>query len=127
MLLADKVAWVTGASRGIGKSAALELAQHGAKLILSARSEQALHDTAAQIEKLGASSPEIVPLDVSDNESLKAGFREIRSRTNRIDVLVNNAGILQDALLGMIAESMMSELMRTNVFGVISAYSLPVA
>lgn len=119
MLFAEKVAWITGASRGIGRAAALELAQQGARIILSSRSEQGLRETAAQIERLGATTSEIVPLDVSDADSLKAGFREIRTRTSRIDILINNAGTLQDALLGMISDSMISDLMRTNVFGLI--------
>jgi len=119
MLLRDRVVWITGASRGIGRATALESARYGASLILSARSEQGLAETAVHARAAGSPSAEIIPMDVSDPASLKSAFQELYRKTKRLDVLVNNAGVLRDALIGMISESQLDEVMRTNVYGLV--------
>jgi 3-oxoacyl-[acyl-carrier protein] reductase len=118
-LLHDRVAWITGASRGIGRATALEFARHGASLILSARSEQGLAETAERAREVGSPLTQIIPMDVSDSASLKSACQELYRKTKRLDVLVNNAGVLRDGLIGMISEAQLDEVMQTNVYGLV--------
>ena len=111
--------WITGASRGIGRATAVESARQGASLILSARSLEGLEETARAIELVSGPRPRLIVCDVADLTSLKAAFQEIVSHTKKLDFLVNNAGILRDAFLGMISGAQIEEVMRTNVFSVI--------
>ena len=119
MLLEGSVGWITGASRGIGRATALETARQGANLILSARSLEGLKETAQEIEKAGGNSPKIIVCDVADFDSLKSAFKEVQAHSKRLDFLVNNAGILRDAIIGMIGSAQIEEVMRTNIFSVI--------
>jgi 3-oxoacyl-[acyl-carrier protein] reductase len=118
-LLQDRVGWITGASRGIGKATALEAGRLGARLILLARTRQGLEETAVEIEKEGGVRPYIVVCDVADEASLKAAFREVHEYTKRLDFLVNNAGILRDAVIGMISSKQISEVLQTNLISLI--------
>ena len=77
MLLQDRVGWITGASRGIGKATAMEATRQGARLILLARSREGLEQTAREIEKAGGASPKIIVCDLSNEEALKSAFREV--------------------------------------------------
>ena len=117
MLLAGKLIWVTGASRGIGRATAEACALEGADLILSARSEEGLKECASEIKRTTDRSATILPFDVSDSGSLKAALQQVHRMTKHIDGLVNNAGILHDALIGMISEAQMHEMMRVNLYG----------
>jgi 3-oxoacyl-[acyl-carrier protein] reductase len=119
MLLEDKVIWITGASRGIGRATALQCASHRASLLLSARSLEGLRETASAAVQAGSPIVEVVPMDVSDSGSIKSAFQQVHRTTKRLDVLVNNAGILRDALLGMINDAQIQEVMQTNVYGTI--------
>lgn len=86
--LDNKTALVTGASRGIGQALALALAQVGARVILTARSEASLGETRAMIASAGGSAI-VQRLDVTDGESIEQCFAAIPPR---LDILVNNAG-----------------------------------
>ena len=102
-----RVVFVTGASRGIGRAIALAFAAEGAQLVLAARSEPALHEVSAVVISAGAPEPLCLGYDVADAGAGKAAFQTVYSRFKRLDVLVNNAGVMQPALLGMIsAESL---------------------
>jgi 3-oxoacyl-[acyl-carrier protein] reductase len=116
MLLAGKLIWVTGASRGIGRATAIVCAEEGAELILSSRSEAALLDCASEVQRKTGRTPKILPFDVGDTASMKAAFQELHRMTKHLDGLVNNAGILRDALIGMISEAQMDEMMRVNLY-----------
>jgi 3-oxoacyl-[acyl-carrier protein] reductase len=118
-LLQDRIGWITGASRGIGKATALEAARQGACLILLARSREGLDQTACEIQKQGAPAPKIIQCDVADESSLKAAFREVHSHAKHIDFLVNNAGILRDAVIGMISSRQISEVFQINLISMI--------
>ena len=118
-LLDGSLGWITGASRGIGRATALEAAQQGAALILTARSRTGLEETAGQIEVAGGKPPKLVVCDVSDEPSLKAAFKEVQAHTKHLDFVVNNAGILKDAIIGMIGSAQIHEVMNTNLFAVI--------
>jgi 3-oxoacyl-[acyl-carrier protein] reductase len=119
ILLEGTTGWITGASRGIGRATAVEAARQGASLILSARSADGLEETAKDIEQVAGARPKLVVCDVADLNSLKAAFKEVASHTKKLDFLVNNAGILRDAILGMIGGPQIEEVMRTNIFSVI--------
>jgi 3-oxoacyl-[acyl-carrier protein] reductase len=119
ILLEGTIGWITGASRGIGRATAVEAARQGASLILSARSMAGLEETAREIEQVSASRPKLIACDVADQNALKEAFKEVAGYTKKLDFLVNNAGILRDAILGMISATQIEEVMRTNIFSVI--------
>jgi 3-oxoacyl-[acyl-carrier protein] reductase len=119
MLLDGKTVWVTGASRGIGRATAIEVAKAGAKVILSARFGEGLADTARNICALELESPVIIAMDVADAESIKAGFKQVQESVKRLDVLVNNAAVQKNALIGMISDAHIEDMMHTNVHSVI--------
>ena len=119
ILLDGCTGWITGASRGIGRATANEAARQGAALILSARTRAGLEEVAGEIERAGGTPPKLVVCDVADDASLKMAFREVHGLTKKLDFLVNNAGILRDAVMGMIGTAQIEEVMRTNTFSVI--------
>lgn len=119
MLLESSLGWITGASRGIGRATAIEAARQGSGLILTARSHEGLAETAQEIESSGAASPKLIVCDVADEAALKSAFTEVRAYTKKLDFVVNNAGILRDAIIGMISTSQIHEVMHTNLFSVI--------
>jgi 3-oxoacyl-[acyl-carrier protein] reductase len=118
-LLDGCTGWITGASRGIGRAVALEAARQGASVILTARSREGLEEVAGEIEREGGLPATLVPADVADGASLKAAFRAVHGHTKKLDFLVNNAGILRDALLGMIGSQQIAEVFQTNTVSVI--------
>ena len=89
--LEGKVAIVTGASRGIGRSIALGLAAEGCRLAICARGAERLEATAGEIRALGADVL-AVPTDVTDPAALEAFVTRAAERFGRVDVLINNAG-----------------------------------
>ena len=95
--LTGRVAIVTGASRGIGRAIALRLAAAGARVVAGARADHA-QPVAREIEAVGGAAV-AVTLDVTEAESIAAMTRTALDRFERIDVLVNNAGIVRDKLL----------------------------
>lgn len=97
--LKDKVAIVTGASRGIGRSVALALAAEGAHVVVNyARSSTAADEVVAQIMGDGGSAIAL-QADVSDADQVEALIKATMAKWSRVDVLVNNAGITRDTLL----------------------------
>ena len=97
--LKDKVALVTGASRGIGKATALALASQGAKVVINyARSSDAAETTVAEINSAGGEAIAL-QADVSQAEQVDNLIKQTIDKLGRIDVLVNNAGITKDTLL----------------------------
>ena len=89
--LKGKVAWITGGGSGIGLAGALELAQAGAHVIISGRTERTNQDALSRIIKIG--SAEAVQLDVSDKNQVAQVAKELLARHGRCDVLVNSAGL----------------------------------
>jgi len=119
MLLKDSICWITGASRGIGRATAFAFARQGARLILSSRSEEELQKVANEVEAIGAEA-KVIPVDVENDDSRKAAFRAIQQYAQRMDVLVNNAGVMSTGLIGMIKDAEIDRIMHTNVNSVIS-------
>ena len=86
----DRVVFITGASSGIGRGLALELAHRGAKLGLVARRKEILEEIAAEIQ---SSDVLTIAADVQDAQSMRAAAQEVISKFGTIDVLIANAGI----------------------------------
>lgn len=91
--LAGKIALVTGASRGIGRAVALELAKAGAHIVATARTVGGLEELDDEIRKLGSAAT-LVPLDIKDFPALDRLGASLFERFNKLDVLVGNAGQL---------------------------------
>jgi NAD(P)-dependent dehydrogenase (short-subunit alcohol dehydrogenase family) len=92
---AGRVALVTGANSGIGFEAARALAEHGATVLLGCRNQAKATDALSRIQAAapGATS-EIVPLDLSDLDSIRAAAESITARYDQLDLLINNAGVM---------------------------------
>ena len=120
--LKGRVVWVTGASSGIGEGLAMELAKHGAVVVLSARREAELQRVAAAC---GASTV-VVPMDVANEASRVAGVEAVYKRLGKVDILINNAGISQRALAADVSESAERSLFEVNYFGTVALTKLVV-
>jgi 3-oxoacyl-[acyl-carrier protein] reductase len=116
-LLAGRVALVTGASRGIGRSAALRLAEAGASVWLNAKTEGSLDGVYEQLDAAGLAGARKTYFDVSDAQQVAAAFREVQKSSGRLDILVNNAGILKEAAFEMSSPAMMDEVWAVNMRG----------
>jgi len=117
-MLSGKVALVTGASRGIGRAIALELARSGADVAVNfAGSRQAAEEVAAQIQEMGRKSMAI-QANVSEPASVEAMFREVEEQLGPVQILVNNAGITRDNLLLRMKEAEWDEVLSINLKGV---------
>jgi len=93
----NRVAFITGASRGIGRACALALSQAGARVVLAARNREKLEEVASEILSAGREAY-IVDIDLASPESIKAAFAKAQSEFGATEVLVNNAGITKDGL-----------------------------
>lgn len=116
--LSEKVALVTGGSRGIGRAVALSLARCGATVVVNyARNADAAAAVVSQIEALGQQAL-AVQADVGDFEQAAKLVKTTLAEFGRIDILVNNAGITRDALLMRMQEQEWDEVLRVNLKGV---------
>jgi 3-oxoacyl-[acyl-carrier protein] reductase len=117
MDLKDKVAVVTGSSRGIGRAIALKLAGLGAKVVVNYRN----NTEAAQevVEAIGAQGGQAIAVqaDVGDADDAKRLIRTAQTTYGRLDILVNNAGLHRDTLLVRMSEEDWNEVMDTNLRG----------
>jgi 3-oxoacyl-[acyl-carrier protein] reductase len=124
--LSDKIAVVTGASRGIGRGIAESLAANGAVVVCAARGDNAAA-TVDAVSQAGGRA-ELVPLDVTDRSSIDALIASTLERHGRIDVLVNNAGIARDQLMLRMKRDDWDEVVATNLtaaFGLVQAVLKP--
>jgi short-subunit dehydrogenase len=114
----DSVIVITGASSGIGRATALELARQGGTLILTARQQKALNDVAKECTRLGGRA-EAVAADVTDEESLREVAQRGLDQFGKVDVWINNAGV---TLFGRFEEAPLADfrqVIETNLFGYI--------
>ncbi len=111
--LTGKVALVTGASRGIGRSIATQFARQGAIVVAAARGDNAA-DTVAAITASGGRA-EAVGVDVTDSSALERLPKEIIERHGRLDILVSNAGIARDQLLMRMKREDWDQVLATNL------------
>lgn len=119
-LLTGKIVFITGASRGIGFASAKLFAEAGATVYMGGRRVDDLENAIEQIKSILPDAV-LVPVlcDVADETSVKAAFQTIFREAKRLDVLVANAGILEDALIGMVTIQQIERVFSTNTFGVI--------
>src|SRR5690625_1771514 len=118
IMVQGKNVLVTGASRGIGKAIALELASKGANVAVNyAGSEERAQAVVEEIEKLGVKSFKI-QADVSKEADVKAMIKEVINQFSGLDILVNNAGITKDNLLMRMKEDEFDQVIDINLKGV---------
>jgi 3-oxoacyl-[acyl-carrier protein] reductase len=114
MSLKDKVAFVTGGSRGIGRSIVLSLAQAGATVVAVARNQEKLNEVAQAGSGFeGTVNPKVV--DIGDGKQLAAAIEETVEKFGKIDILVNNAGITRDTLLISMDDEQFDEVINVNL------------
>ena len=114
MNLSGRVAFVTGASQGIGRACALRLAREGASVAVAARSQENLDKLVGDIASAGGEAAAFV-LDVADEEQIKAAVKAAIARFGKIDILVNNAGITRDQLIMRMKRAEWDSVMQTNL------------
>ena len=112
----DRVAFVTGASQGIGRACATELARAGARVVAGARQQEKLAQLVEEIRAEGGQA-EAVPLDVSSPDSIKAAFAQAAERFGPVTVLVNNAGVTRDGLALRMSSEAWHQVLETNLTG----------
>lgn len=116
-MLKNKVILITGCSRGIGKAMMIMFAEKGAIVYANAKQGGCLEEYSNQVYGTG----KIIPayFDVRDIEKCKEVIMKIKKEQGRLDVLINNAGIMKDAYLGMIDKETVDDVFATNVFSII--------
>ena len=111
-----RVAFVSGASRGIGKACALALSAAGNRVVLAARNTEKLEEVAAEIRSQGAETY-VTQLDLGSIDSIKEAFAKAAKEFGRIDILVNNAGITKDGLALRMKKDDWDLVIDTNLSG----------
>jgi 3-oxoacyl-[acyl-carrier protein] reductase len=111
-----KTALVTGASQGIGRACAIELARAGAKVALAARNEQKLAEVAAEIAAAGGTAHAFA-IDIGSEDSIKAGAKAALAHFGSVEILVNNAGITKDGLMLRMKRADWDAVLSTNLTG----------
>jgi NAD(P)-dependent dehydrogenase (short-subunit alcohol dehydrogenase family) len=112
--LDHKTAFITGASRGIGRAIALEFARSGANVIITARSVNDLETLASEIRALGQKAL-VIGCDLNEPSSLNAAIAQAQSELGPIDILVNNAGITQGVKFTQMTPELWQRIMTINV------------
>ncbi|MBP2653796.1 MAG: fabG 4 [Firmicutes bacterium] len=118
MHLDDKVAIITGASRGIGRATAIVLAKAGAKVVVNYSGNQAAADEVVALIKENGGEAVAFQADISSAEAVDALIKFTIATYSRIDILVNNAGITRDNLLMLMKEQDWDAVINTNLKGV---------
>jgi 3-oxoacyl-[acyl-carrier protein] reductase len=114
--LLGRIALVTGASQGIGRACALELARAGATVVLAARNEIKLAEAVEEIQGAGGEAAAI-PLDLASEESIKSIAKSVVESYGKVEILVNNAGITRDGLMLRMKREDWDDVLRTNLTG----------
>ncbi|HEX7961323.1 MAG TPA: SDR family NAD(P)-dependent oxidoreductase, partial [Terriglobales bacterium] len=114
--LAGHVAFVTGASQGIGRACAIALAQDGASIALAARNEEKLARVAQEISSAGGKA-QCFRMDVGKEDEIKSAVKAAIEAFGKVDILVNNAGVTRDQLVMRMKRTDWDEVMQTNLTG----------
>lgn len=123
-ILEGKICLVTGASRGIGAATVRRFVEEGAVVYANARSPKNLDDLCAELSRNNSGAVKALYFDVRDEVATKQAILQIKKEYGKLDVLVNNAGVMKDALIGMISRQLMQEIFDTNVFGLMNMLQL---
>jgi 3-oxoacyl-[acyl-carrier protein] reductase len=113
-----KTAIVTGGSRGIGREVVKQLAAEGADVTFFFLSNQVAADAVCEECKQAGSEVTALQVDVRDSEASALAVEAVLSRTDRIDILVNNSGVIRDGLLAAFADDDIADVLTTNVNGI---------
>ncbi len=117
MIFKDHVVLVTGGSKGIGKAIACAFAQRGASVVINyGHDEAAARQTQAEIQQAGGRAL-VQPADITHGEEVGRMFKEILAQFQRLDVLVNNAGVIRDRHMMLMSEKDWNEVIDTNLKG----------
>ncbi len=116
MSLTNHVAFVTGASQGIGRAIALRLAKDGAAVALAARNQTKLDEVAAEITAAGGTAATFA-MDVANEDQIKQSVKDAIARFGKVDILVNNAGITRDTLAMRMKRADWDDVINTNLTG----------
>lgn len=119
-MLKKKVALITGCNRGIGLSIIREFAKNNAIIYAASRTEGSLDDIISELQEKYQANIIPVYFDLTDSDGIKKTFLKINKEHKKLDVLVNNAGVMKDALIGMVTEENMLHTFQVNVFSVIN-------
>ena len=111
-----RVAFVTGASQGIGRACALALASAGAKVVAGARQQEKLRAVVEEIRSQGGEA-EAVPLDICSKDSIQSAFKIAAERFGPTGILVNNAAVTRDGLTLRMSEEQWHDVIETNLSG----------
>ncbi len=114
--MSQRIALVTGASRGIGRATALSLAAAGHHVALAARQMEKLEEAAAEIREKGGTAT-VISLDLASTENIRESLKALLAEVGRVDVLVNNAGITKDMLAMRMKAEDWDEVLRVNLTG----------
>ncbi len=115
--LKDKIAIITGASRGIGREIAFLFAKEGAKLALTARNLEPLKAVAKEVYEISREEPLVFQLDVRDSEKVDELVDKTLDKYKRVDILVNNAGVTKDGVFVRMTDAEWEEVLDTNLKG----------
>ena len=116
MRLKDKVAIITGSARGIGQATALKFAAEGARVVVCDLDRKAVDEVVAQITASGGQAVGFT-LNVTDKASIAAMVKGVTDKYGRVDVLVNNAGIVDDAMLRKMTDEQFDRVIDINLKG----------
>jgi 3-oxoacyl-[acyl-carrier protein] reductase len=114
MSLSGRVALVTGASQGIGRTCALRLAKDGASVVVAARNQEKLNELVTEITTAGGKASAFA-LDVADENQVKETVKAAITQFGKIDILVNNAGITRDQLVMRMKRADWDAVLQTNL------------
>jgi dehydrogenase/reductase SDR family member 7B len=119
MYFEGKIVWITGASSGIGEELAVLISQKGGKVIISARSIDQLERVKNRC-KLVNGRAEIIPMDLSNAESINTAASEVLQTYGKVDILINNGGISQRGLVHQTSIEVDRRIMEVNFFGAVA-------
>src|SRR5437660_11973408 len=117
--LAGRVTFVTGSTRGIGWATAQLLSDRGATVIVNGTNAELVETRAQELQDRHGRPAGGIRCDASEPGQIRAAYQAIFKEHGRLDVLVNNAGILEDALIGMVSDETVDRTFQINTFGAI--------
>jgi 3-oxoacyl-[acyl-carrier protein] reductase len=114
--MSHRIAFITGASRGIGRACALALSAGGARVVLAARQLDRLEEVSAEIRTAGGEAF-VVSIDLALQDSIKEAFTKVSKEFGRVDILVNNAAVTRDGLAMRMKRQDWDAVLETNLSG----------